>query len=54
MSTIERLYAPISDPLDQVVLGRQLGLWGQPAVSDIAGQNRLDTVLGAGHDITIS
>src|SRR6516225_6567586 len=30
-------------PLDQAVFRRQLGLWGQAAVSDIAGQNRLDT-----------
>ena len=30
------------EPLDQAVFRRQLGLWGQAAVSDIAGQNRLD------------
>jgi hypothetical protein len=33
------------EPLDQAVLRRQLGLWGQAAVSDIAGQNRLDTLV---------
>ena len=30
-------------PLDQALFGRQLGLRGQAAVSDIAGQNSLDT-----------
>jgi hypothetical protein len=29
-------------PLDQAVFRRQSGLWGQAAVSDIAGQNRFD------------
>ena len=31
------------EPLDQALFRRQLGLWGQAAASDIAGQNRLDT-----------
>jgi hypothetical protein len=30
-------------PLDQAIFRRQLGLGEQAAVSDIAGQNRLDT-----------
>src|SRR6516165_8583791 len=33
------------EPLDQALFRRQLGLRGQAAVSDIAGQNRLDTVV---------
>jgi hypothetical protein len=30
------------EPRDQAVFRRQLGLWRQAAVSDVAGQNRLD------------
>ena len=31
------------EPLNQTVFRRQLGFWRQAAVSDIGGQNRLDT-----------
>jgi hypothetical protein len=31
--------------LDQALFWRQLGFWGQAAVSDIAGQNRLDALI---------
>jgi hypothetical protein len=36
------------EPVDQALFGRQLGLRGQAAVSDIAGQNRLGNISHAG------